>query len=65
VPPLVDGNLAGICQPHHHVRCARTDFVIATGASIRFGRSRGGDGSHFVIVAVGPGFHPTLHRQRP
>src|ERR1700736_136749 len=45
--------------------CARTDFVIAAGATIRLDSPRGGDGSHLVVVAVGPGFHPVLHRQRP
>jgi hypothetical protein len=64
VPPVVDGHLTEICQPHHHVRRLLPYDVVATRAAIGLERSRGGHRSHLVVVTVRPGFHPTRNRQR-
>ena len=40
VPPVVHGVLAEIGLPHHHMRCARPDLVIAARAAIGLGGPR-------------------------
>ncbi|MBO0883800.1 MAG: hypothetical protein J2P17_26380 [Mycobacterium sp.] len=65
VPPVVDRDFTRFCQQNYDVRCSGTDFVIATRTAIRLDGAGCGDRPHFVLMTVGPGFDPAVHRQRP
>jgi hypothetical protein len=67
MPSVVDGHLADIGQPHHHMSCARAYFVVAARATIRLERSRAGYRPNLVLVSVWPGLHATRswHRRMP
>ena len=65
MPPVIDGDLAEVGQPHHHMRCADVYFMIAAGAAIGFQRTCTGYRPHLVVMSVWPGLHPTSGGQRP
>src|ERR1700758_2875226 len=65
VPPVLHALPAAVCRPNHHMRCTGTNFMVTARASIRLDGAGGGDGAHFVVVAVGPDFHTArVHKRR-
>jgi hypothetical protein len=62
MPPVFDRALTGVGGPHHDMRCARADFMIAARATVGLGCTRAGNGTHFVLVAVGPDLHSPDHQ---
>ena len=64
MPSVLDGHLAVIGRPHHHVGCVSAYLVVAAGAAIGLERSRRGHRSHLVVVSVRPSLQPVWRRQR-
>ena len=64
VPPVVDGHLTEVGQPHHHMSCARAYFVIAARTAVGLDRAGACDLTDLIVVSVRPGLYPTRGRQR-
>ncbi len=62
--PVVDGHLAEVSQPHHHMRGADAYFMIATWAAVGLEGAGRGYRAHLVVVSVRPDLDPTRSRQR-
>jgi hypothetical protein len=60
VPTL--GAIAVFDSPNGYMRCAGTDFVIATRTTVGLERSGPGNVSHLVVVTVRPVFDATEHQ---
>src|ERR1700712_5527188 len=63
VTPVLDRGLSGVGGPHHHVRGARLDLVIAPRAPVGLERPRGRDRLDVVVVSVWPGLDAARRRQ--
>ncbi len=63
MPSVLDGHLAVIGRPHHHMGCAGAYLVVAAGAAIGLERSRSGHRPHLVVASVRPGLQPGWRRQ--
>jgi hypothetical protein len=64
MPPVIDGDLAEVGQPHHHMRCADVYFMIAAGAAIGFQRTCTGYRPHLVVMPVRARLDAARGRQR-
>jgi hypothetical protein len=64
MPSVVNGHLADISQPHHHMRCTRTYFVITSRAAVDLQRAGGGNRPHLILISVRPCLDTTRRRQR-
>src|SRR6185437_15615033 len=61
--PVPPGRHAGVRRPHHHVRDARVQLLVAAGAAVRLGGRRAGHRAHDP-VAVRPVLDPLGTKRR-
>jgi hypothetical protein len=65
MPPVVDGHLTEIGQPHHDMGCADAYFMITARAAIGFERPRGGYRPHLVVMSIRARLDAARRGQRP
>jgi len=56
------GAIGILSSPYRHMRCAGTDFMVATRATVGLEGPRSGDGRHLVVMPVGARLDATKHQ---
>lgn len=68
MPPIFDQPWASperrVGRPRHQMCGAGAYFVVTAGTAVRLDRTVRGDGTDFVLVAVGPDLHPARRQGR-